>query len=436
MQETRDESAGAGVSLPNGDLTDTERIDKEQEELQTDDAYALFFVNNNWYLFLRLHQILCERLTKIYERALVIASEEARDRRDRKDSTAVALRLKPRMLYFEGEIDVDDYYPTFLDMVKSLLDGNMESNSYEDTLREMFGIHAYIAFTLDKVVQNAVRQLQHLVCDDPCLHCTGMFLDEKKSWASRGYVTSLSVEQAYQKRAEQELSDENCFKVYIYKGECRMTVELLDTEIDTSEEPVEVQKWSEYVDQYVVGSIIPHGLKEELVKKPVFLPRNIRMWRRRAKRQNELAERDSKKDDDKSKDDDASNSDTPSDKKIDNEDLDVMEGSECRFNLNNFKMVFVVNSESFLYKKDALQRARDSHPRVSQHFNVKFKNWHQAWLAKHTEDTQRKDCVDWLNGRCEGLVPNSTQCFTDNDLQRPPYCSYNRYRVEWRDGAS
>lgn len=36
-------------------------------------------------------------------------------------------------------------------MVKNLLDGNMDAQSYEDTLREMFGIHAYISFTLDKV---------------------------------------------------------------------------------------------------------------------------------------------------------------------------------------------------------------------------------------------------------------------------------------------
>jgi paired amphipathic helix protein Sin3a len=58
-----------------------------------------------------------------------------------------------------GEIEVEDYYPAFLDMVKNVLDGNMDSNAYEDTLREMFGIHAYIAFTLDKVVTYAVRQV-------------------------------------------------------------------------------------------------------------------------------------------------------------------------------------------------------------------------------------------------------------------------------------
>lgn len=48
-------------------------------------------------------------------------------------------------------------------MVRNVLDGNMDSNAYEDTLREMFGIHAYIAFTLDKVVTYAVRQVCSLL---------------------------------------------------------------------------------------------------------------------------------------------------------------------------------------------------------------------------------------------------------------------------------
>ena len=55
---------------------------------------------------------------------------------------------------FSDEIEPEDYYPAFIDMVKNLLDGNMDAQSYEDTLREMFGIHAYISFTLDKVSVN------------------------------------------------------------------------------------------------------------------------------------------------------------------------------------------------------------------------------------------------------------------------------------------
>lgn len=66
--------------------------------LSTDpeEAYTLFMGSNNWYLFLRLHQILCERLTKMYEKAVALADEESRYKQQRKESTAVALRLKPK----------------------------------------------------------------------------------------------------------------------------------------------------------------------------------------------------------------------------------------------------------------------------------------------------------------------------------------------------
>lgn len=111
-----------------------------------EEAYTLYFANNNWYLFLRLHSILCERLRTMYERAQILLAEENKNRQNRRESTALALRLKPK-----NEIPVEDYYPTFLDMLKNVLDGNMESTNYEDSLREMFGIHAYIAFTLDRV---------------------------------------------------------------------------------------------------------------------------------------------------------------------------------------------------------------------------------------------------------------------------------------------
>lgn len=106
----------------------------------------MFFANSSWYLFLRLHAILCGRLCTMYERSQILIEEEKQHRDNRRESTAIALRLKPK-----SEIQVEDYYSTFLDMLRNVLDGNMDANNYEDSLREMFGIHAYIAFTLDKV---------------------------------------------------------------------------------------------------------------------------------------------------------------------------------------------------------------------------------------------------------------------------------------------
>ncbi|XP_058806955.1 paired amphipathic helix protein Sin3a isoform X2 [Phymastichus coffea] len=244
--------------------------------LSTDpeEAYALFMASNYWYLFFRLHQILCDRLTKMYDRAMVLAQEESQFKQQRAEATSVALRLKPK-----NDIEVEDYYPAFLEMVKNVLDGNMESTNYEDTLREMFGIHAYISFTLDKVVSYAVRQLQHLVSDTVCQQCMDLYQKEqrqpKESTGTGGLCSTaylrVPAEVAYQRKAEKLMAEENCFKVYIYKKSQNMTIELLDTENEENAESngrdrdresvTNTEKWSSYVERFssATGQSSPKG---------------------------------------------------------------------------------------------------------------------------------------------------------------------------------
>lgn len=56
----------------------------------------MLMICNTWYCFLRLHQILCERLTRMYECAQKLVAEETQNKSERKESTAIALRLKPK----------------------------------------------------------------------------------------------------------------------------------------------------------------------------------------------------------------------------------------------------------------------------------------------------------------------------------------------------
>uniref|UniRef100_A0A665UN78 Histone deacetylase interacting domain-containing protein n=1 Tax=Echeneis naucrates TaxID=173247 RepID=A0A665UN78_ECHNA len=212
-----------------------------------DDAYNLFYVNNNWYIFLRLHQTLCSRLLRLYGQAERQIEEEVRERdwereilelkKEKNDNPAIQLRLKEPM-----DIEVEDYYSAFLEMVRNLLDGNMEASQYEDSLREMFTIHAYIAFTMDKLIQSIVRQLQHIVSDEICIQVTDLYLAESASGASGGTMSTQSsrssAEAIYQRKAEQLMSDENCFKVIFLRnrGQMQLMVELLDTEEENSDE--------------------------------------------------------------------------------------------------------------------------------------------------------------------------------------------------------
>ena len=48
---------------------------------------------------------------------------------------------------------------SFLISYVCLLSGQLETNQYEDTLRETFGVNSFVAFTMDKLIQNIVRQV-------------------------------------------------------------------------------------------------------------------------------------------------------------------------------------------------------------------------------------------------------------------------------------
>lgn len=75
-----------------------------------DDAYNLFYINNNWYIFLRLHQTLCSRLLRLYGQAERQIEEEVRERdwerevlgfkKEKSDNPAIQLRLKEPSEYF------------------------------------------------------------------------------------------------------------------------------------------------------------------------------------------------------------------------------------------------------------------------------------------------------------------------------------------------
>lgn len=58
-----------------------------------DESYSLFYANNAWYVFLRLHQIMVERLGKMLETAAKIMQDEGKTGNG--PTPAIALRMRP-----------------------------------------------------------------------------------------------------------------------------------------------------------------------------------------------------------------------------------------------------------------------------------------------------------------------------------------------------
>ncbi|EEC13644.1 sin3b, putative, partial [Ixodes scapularis] len=384
------------------------------QNLYSDDSYALFFVNDHWYLFFRLHHLLCERLTKIYRQSTNLAADEAKDRKDRKESTAGLRRSRSRTLAIfltrcacSAEIEVEDYYLVFLDMVKSLLDGNMDSTQYEDTLREMFGIHAYTVFTLDKVVQNAVRQLQHIMCDEVCLRCTELFLEEHKVGAAGGPCSSAShrahLEGSYQKKAEQALVNDTCFKLVLVSAFESTLMEKRSRNVRARRQQARKQEREAQMPAASAVGESHHSNNGTNNKSPCT-------------------------------NDESTNDEAPFTPAAVASPLgatvpaktDVADDTQCRFNLSSYKMVFVVNSSSYIYNHRALRRARQSHRKVSERMHRNFGTWHRSWLDKNVSNEQDSQCEDWLQGLDYECI---THCIKVQDCTRPPYCHFRRFRT-------
>ena len=93
----------------------------------------------------------------------------------------------------------------------------------------------------------------------------------------------------------------------------------------------------------------------------------------------DMANGDTATDNDTAKSDTAVNNDMPSNNEssalASNEDIDIMDNAECKFNVNSFKIVYVVNSEYYLYKRTALKKAKEVsntavRPRISGLFTL------------------------------------------------------------------
>ena len=62
---------------------------------KADEKYILFFVNEYWYYFFRLHHILCDRLGKMCKQAKILANDRDSEKLKQADKSAARLlRLK------------------------------------------------------------------------------------------------------------------------------------------------------------------------------------------------------------------------------------------------------------------------------------------------------------------------------------------------------
>lgn len=208
-----------------------------------------FYTNSNYYVFLRLFQILYKRFSLLRE--LGPECQQKAMQTQQKDAVATKLGMRGESdVLKDYDLETTDYYTIFLELVDQFLQGQLETNSFDEAIRVMYGIHAYKILTVDKVVQAASKNIQNLISDSRCIDILELFTSlppvHEQSPLRSHIASRLKVEALVG-------ADEHVFRVdYIYESKT-MTIQLLRHEDITLDEAVtEEERWAYYVDSYVL----------------------------------------------------------------------------------------------------------------------------------------------------------------------------------------
>ncbi|EQC35298.1 hypothetical protein SDRG_07523 [Saprolegnia diclina VS20] len=157
-----------------GDFPPNIGVADEAENL--DAASSVFYGNDTAYVFLRLYQLLHSRL----EQARELCEKAKRNRNRRTINPAARALAHAHHLQNEAPEMTGDY-SAFLSKLYALLDNSIDNTRFEDCCRSLMGSSSYFLFTLDKLVQHLLKQMQHMANDETCSELQSLFANAHAS---------------------------------------------------------------------------------------------------------------------------------------------------------------------------------------------------------------------------------------------------------------
>ena len=226
------------------------------------------FANSTVYVFFRLINILYERLEEVKGYETVVSNEIAGSRTVQfaKDLELYDKRLEEMGLQF----DKDDCYGQLLKLVEKLIEGDLEHQWYEESIRQAYRNRAYKLYTVDKVLQAIVKHLHTIVSDVKSSDVLVLF--ERDRLQS---MSNVKEQILYRMRVKSVLgSDENMFRIEWDENEKRALIQFLGhDDITLKQTKTDEEKWNYYLTSYLMTNPT-EGVPVDRVQLP-FMHRNI-----------------------------------------------------------------------------------------------------------------------------------------------------------------
>ncbi|KAJ3048832.1 Transcriptional regulatory protein sin3 [Rhizophlyctis rosea] len=203
--------------------------------------YSLY-ANSVIYVFFRLFQMAYGRLS--YMKDLSQEMAENPPRADKINPVAVELGLKEANAANKAN---RDRYAELLQNIHDYLIGETDSNEFEEKARDSFDTNAYLMFTIDKLLQNVVKQLQTMFTDPTSTKLWSLYL------ADRAQPTTSSRQEAtYRYTAESILEDEAMFKLEYAALERVVEIYFFSKDDFLGDHSTsKTDQWSHYIDNYI-----------------------------------------------------------------------------------------------------------------------------------------------------------------------------------------
>ena len=267
-------------------------------------SYSLY-ANTAIYAFFRLYQMLFSRLLKMKE--LSDELENVPTRSDVLNATAVELGLQTGN---PPSFTQKSRYLELIKLIYQLIDNDADPNDFEERVRGMYWTSGYLVFTIDRLIQSIVKQLQIIVSDTKSIDLINLYYRDREKPS-----TSSRQEAVYRMSADSLIQDENTYRLEFFVPERVLTIQLLGKEDHIADDSISSEeKWSLYVDQFVQLSTT-EGLS--LKHREPFLRRSL---------PKEVPE------------------DPPT-------NVETRSGLELKICVNTYKIFFVDNTEDFFRRK-------------------------------------------------------------------------------------
>lgn len=217
-----------------------------------------------FYIFLRLHHHLYERLWRARKCAL-----EKERQGGGFGSAGPETEVGGNCALQALEGNAASTHAGFMRLLYDLIDGNHDASAYEDACRALLGTNSYVLFTLDKLIYKMVKQTQLLMTDELALKLLDLYRYE----AAR---TVSHVDAVYRANARILLHDEPMFQSTSC-ADGMLTLQLIESDGNEGAPGVMEPGFADYLQQYTgsqtEGSLDSKALRLPFMRRLLPVPR-------------------------------------------------------------------------------------------------------------------------------------------------------------------